>query len=411
MRAVPSPPAASAGDPSPQAVVLAAVARWAPGCWPAAPTTAATARPTARRRTARARPRSPSASSAPSGFKEAGLYDEYMKLNPDIKIKRERRSSGTRTTTRSSLNHLQHRQRARRTSRPSRSATSPRSSPPRPTSSSTWPRRRVSDKTQVAATGSGRRPPPRTARRSASAPTSARWRSATARTSSRRPVCPPTATRSASCGRATGTSTSTRARSTRRRRPRAPPSWTPRRRSINAVARQREASSFYDTDGKVIYKTNPAVKDAWDLTAEAAEEGLIGQADSSSSRPGTRRYRQQQVRHGRLPAVDARLHPGARPEPAGKGKWDVAAAPKPGNWGGSFLGVPKSGKHEEEAQKLVAWLTAPEQQAKLFKAGQLPERPGRVHAARGHRRQARVLRRRADRRRSSPRPPRPSRSR
>ncbi|CAM5265701.1 Cellobiose transport system substrate-binding protein OS=Streptomyces albaduncus OX=68172 GN=FHS32_000198 PE=4 SV=1 [Streptomyces griseoloalbus] len=38
--------------------------------------------------------------------------------------------------------------------------------------------------------------------------------------------------------------------------------------------------------------------------------------------------------------------------------------------------MPKSGKNVEEAQKLVAWLTAPEQQAKLFKVqGSFPSAP------------------------------------
>lgn len=59
--------------------------------------------------------------------------------------------------------------------------------------------------------------------------------------------------------------------------------------------------------------------------------------------------------------------------PAGKDKWDVAAAPKPSNWGGSFLVVPKAGRHAQEAAKLAAWLTAPAQQAKLFeKRGSFP---------------------------------------
>ena len=44
-----------------------------------------------------------------------------------------------------------------------------------------------------------------------------------------------------------------------------------------------------------------------------------------------------------------------------------------GNWGGSFLTVPASGKNTEEARKLAAWLTAPEQQIKAFEtAGTFP---------------------------------------
>lgn len=44
-----------------------------------------------------------------------------------------------------------------------------------------------------------------------------------------------------------------------------------------------------------------------------------------------------------------------------------------GNWGGSWLTVPANGENIEEATKLAAWLTAPEQQAKAFaNAGTYP---------------------------------------
>jgi cellobiose transport system substrate-binding protein len=61
---------------------------------------------------------------------------------------------------------------------------------------------------------------------------------------------------------------------------------------------------------------------------------------------------------------------------SGKGKWDVAAAPTAANWGGSFLGVPTATKHQKEAVALAKWLTAPEQQAKVFaKQASFPSTP------------------------------------
>jgi cellobiose transport system substrate-binding protein len=50
--------------------------------------------------------------------------------------------------------------------------------------------------------------------------------------------------------------------------------------------------------------------------------------------------------------------------------WDIANVfpGGGGNWGGSFLTVPAQGKHPDEAKEVAAWLTAPEQQAKAFKA-------------------------------------------
>ena len=48
--------------------------------------------------------------------------------------------------------------------------------------------------------------------------------------------------------------------------------------------------------------------------------------------------------------------------------WDIADVfpGGGGNWGGSYLTVPTQGAHPEEAKKLAAWLTAPEQQLKAF---------------------------------------------
>ncbi|WP_240771127.1 ABC transporter substrate-binding protein [Nocardioides sp. GY 10113] len=56
-------------------------------------------------------------------------------------------------------------------------------------------------------------------------------------------------------------------------------------------------------------------------------------------------------------------------DPAPKGAvWDVADVfpGGGGNWGGSYLSVPKSSSHQEEAMEVAAWLTAPEQQLKIF---------------------------------------------
>ena len=58
----------------------------------------------------------------------------------------------------------------------------------------------------------------------------------------------------------------------------------------NAIIGQSE-DQYYDEYGKLIYDSNPAVKDAWDTAAEASEAGLTREARSSSTRRGTRRSR------------------------------------------------------------------------------------------------------------------------
>ncbi|MFH9065620.1 extracellular solute-binding protein [Streptomyces coeruleorubidus] len=126
-----------------------------------------------------------------------------------------------------------------------------------------------------------------------------------------------------------------------------------------------EKEKFYNSSGEVIYKTNPAVKAAFDLTADAAKKGLV--QSQTQFQPGWN----STIANNKFAAIACppwmlgTIKGNSKPDAAGK--WAVATAPKGGNWGGTFLTVPKSGKNVKEAQKFVTWLTAPEQQAKLFK--------------------------------------------
>ena len=63
--------------------------------------------------------------------------------------------------------------------------------------------------------------------------------------------------------------------------------------------------------------------------------------------------------------------------PAAKGKWDIAKVPgNGGNWGGSYLAVPKQSKHQAEAIELAKFLTSAKGQIGAFKAkGTLPSSP------------------------------------
>ncbi|MFK4104446.1 ABC transporter substrate-binding protein [Streptomyces sp. NPDC019531] len=135
-----------------------------------------------------------------------------------------------------------------------------------------------------------------------------------------------------------------------------------------------EKDRFYDASGKVIYKTNPAVKSAFDLTSEAAEAGLIGNQTQFQPAWDTTIANSKFAAMSCPPWMLGYIKGKSKADAAGK--WDIAQAPKSGNWGGSFLTVPKSGKNTEEAAKLAAWLTAPAQQAKLFGVqGSFPSTP------------------------------------
>ncbi|MEU9373116.1 ABC transporter substrate-binding protein [Streptomyces sp. NPDC048255] len=140
---------------------------------------------------------------------------------------------------------------------------------------------------------------------------------------------------------------------------------------VMAAVTGSSAQRYYDDQGKVVYKTNPAVRGAFDLAASFATEGL-----SAKLQQFTPSW-DQGFANGAFATVSCPAwmlgYIQDKAGPAGKDKWDVAQAPKPSNWGGSFLIVPKAGKQTGEAAKLAAWLTAPAQQAKLFeKRGSFP---------------------------------------
>ncbi|MEW1719423.1 ABC transporter substrate-binding protein [Streptomyces sp. NPDC093109] len=121
---------------------------------------------------------------------------------------------------------------------------------------------------------------------------------------------------------------------------------------------------FYDKSGKIIYKTNPGVREAWDTAAGFAEAGLSAKLQQFTPAWNSGYANSKFATVACPPWMLGYIQDKAGA--AGKDKWDVAATPTPSNWGGAFLTVPEAGKNKEEAAKLAAWLTAPEQQATLF---------------------------------------------
>ncbi|MGW6241693.1 ABC transporter substrate-binding protein [Streptomyces sp. NPDC055094] len=132
-----------------------------------------------------------------------------------------------------------------------------------------------------------------------------------------------------------------------------------------------DEKQFYDKDGTLIYQDNPAVKNAWALASDAAKSGLT--AKLRQFQPGWDPGLANSTFATAVCPAWMLAHISEKAGPENKGKWDVAKAPKGANWGGSFLGVMDKSPVKEEAKKLVAWLSAPEQQAYIFeKLGNFP---------------------------------------
>ncbi|MFE4601199.1 extracellular solute-binding protein [Kitasatospora indigofera] len=130
---------------------------------------------------------------------------------------------------------------------------------------------------------------------------------------------------------------------------------------------------FFDGSDAYIGDTNPKVKQFFEATGAAVEKDL-----SASLAPFSQQWNAG-IKQGRMatmtcPAwMTGLIQSAAGPESAGK--WDIAAVPGGGgNWGGSFLTVPKQSKHVKEAAELAAFLTSPESEKAIFQGptGSLP---------------------------------------
>ena len=132
--------------------------------------------------------------------------------------------------------------------------------------------------------------------------------------------------------------------------------------------------AYYDRGGKVIAGSNPKVKSAWALTMAgiAAGESSGFAAFSNDWNTG---YKKGTFATVTCPAWMMGYIQGQAPKT--KGKWDSANVPGTGgNWGGSFLAVPKQSSHPAEAADLVKFLTSPASEAYVFKqTGNLPSQP------------------------------------
>lgn len=141
---------------------------------------------------------------------------------------------------------------------------------------------------------------------------------------------------------------------------------------FNAVLAS-QATQYSDASGKLIYDTSAGVQTAWNIATEAVQEGLTaGYQQLDPANAWAAAFKTGKFATVTCPSWMVGLV-ATNSGDAGKGKWDVAAPPQVGNWGGSFLAVPKSGKHVKEATELAQWLTSSAQEIKVFqKFGNIP---------------------------------------
>ncbi|WP_103355686.1 ABC transporter substrate-binding protein [Amycolatopsis sp. CA-128772] len=142
-----------------------------------------------------------------------------------------------------------------------------------------------------------------------------------------------------------------------------------------AMLNQSPENYFSQRDDSLIADRNPSVRSAFFLAGGIAAKGQTAAATTFTQAWNVA------IRQGSFATVACPAWMLSQIKEAGgdgnRGKWDVTTVPgRSGNQGGSFLTVPKQSEHPKEAYELARWLTAPEQQKKLFLSdGILPSEP------------------------------------
>ena len=134
--------------------------------------------------------------------------------------------------------------------------------------------------------------------------------------------------------------------------------------------------AYYDAKGNVIVANEPAGQaglERHDAAASPKGESAGLAAFSTSWNTG---FAEGNFATVTCPAWMMGYIQGQAPKTAGD--WDIAAVPGGGgNWGGSFLAIPKQSKNADLAYQLIKFLTSPASQAYVFKqTGQPAERAG-----------------------------------
>jgi cellobiose transport system substrate-binding protein len=135
---------------------------------------------------------------------------------------------------------------------------------------------------------------------------------------------------------------------------------------FNAMVNQLD-TGYINKDDSLAIESNGEIKQAWDKVTAAAKKGQTAKLTAFSNEWNSG-FKQGAFATKTCPSWML----GVVKKQAGTenaGKWAVVDSfPEGGgNWGGSYLTVPKQSKHPKEAAELAAWLTAPEQQLKAFK--------------------------------------------
>ncbi|WP_036770748.1 ABC transporter substrate-binding protein [Pontibacillus halophilus] len=136
------------------------------------------------------------------------------------------------------------------------------------------------------------------------------------------------------------------------------------------------AVSYFNRDGDlIIEESGNEVKEAYDYAVELNQQGYVGGFEMWTPEWATALNKGEFAAELAPAWLKGYMTENA---PEAEGKWRVATLPEEfaGNWGGSYISIPKETKQSEEAYAFAKWLISPENQLKSFtESGLFPSAP------------------------------------
>ncbi|MFF0269954.1 ABC transporter substrate-binding protein [Kribbella sp. NPDC004536] len=132
---------------------------------------------------------------------------------------------------------------------------------------------------------------------------------------------------------------------------------------------------YYDADRNLAYDRSPQVRRAFDYGLAATQAGITAKLNSFTEGWSAAMTKGDFA----VVAAPSWLLGSIRTNaPTTKGKWDVATIPGgAGNWGGSYLAIPKNAKNPKAAWDYIKEMQSPQSQlAHYVDSGSLPSTPG-----------------------------------
>jgi cellobiose transport system substrate-binding protein len=137
--------------------------------------------------------------------------------------------------------------------------------------------------------------------------------------------------------------------------------------SLFSTAVYQGKEAYDNASGQPDVKNSDGVQTAWKYATEAAQDKITAGLQQFSD-PWNKAF--SSGAFAALACPTWMMGYIQSQDTAGTGHWDIAPVLPggPTNWGGSWLGVPSSGKHLPAAEALVEWLTAKSQEVTMWTA-------------------------------------------